>query len=163
MATVEYKGHSFEVDEDGFLQKFEDWNLEWVDYVKDSEGIKELTPEHNKVIEFLQDYYKKNGIAPMVRIQIARDSAMAVTAREALRAGQTVLLVAGGGHVLRSQGVPTHWPENIQSKVVLAQSGKARDAIKTEDADAWVPTPATPAQDHCAELRRRWGTGTSGG
>ena len=102
-------------------------------------------------------------IAPMVRIQIARDSAMAVTAREALRAGQTVLLVAGGGHVLRSQGVPTHWPENIQSKVVLAQSGKARDAIKTEDADAWVSTPATPAQDHCTELRRRWGTGTSGG
>ena len=62
MATVEYKGKSFEVDEDGFLQKFEDWTLEWVDYVKDSEGIKELTPEHNKVIEFLQDYYKKNPI-----------------------------------------------------------------------------------------------------
>ena len=53
MATVEYKGKTFEVDEDGFLQKFEDWTLEWVDYVKDSEGIKELTPEHNKVIEFL--------------------------------------------------------------------------------------------------------------
>ena len=68
MATVEYKGKTFEVYEDGFLQKFEDWTLEWVDYVKDSEGIKELTPEHNKVIEFLQDYYKKNGIAPMVRI-----------------------------------------------------------------------------------------------
>ena len=41
MATVEYKGKTFEVDEDGFLQKFEDWTLEWVDYVKDSEGIKE--------------------------------------------------------------------------------------------------------------------------
>lgn len=68
MAVVEFKGKQFEVDEDGFLQKFEDWSPEWVDYVKESEGIKELTDEHQKVIEFLQDYYKKNGIAPMVRI-----------------------------------------------------------------------------------------------
>ena len=28
MAVVEYQGHSFEVDEDGFLQKFEDWTPE---------------------------------------------------------------------------------------------------------------------------------------
>ena len=69
MATVEYKGKSFEVDEDGFLQKFEDWSQEWVEYVKESEGIKELSEEHQKVIEFLQDYYKKNGIAPMDRMR----------------------------------------------------------------------------------------------
>ncbi len=68
MATVEYKGKSYEIDEDGFLQKFEDWSPEWVEFVQESEGIKEITPEHTKVIEFLQDYYKKNGIAPMVRI-----------------------------------------------------------------------------------------------
>jgi len=68
MPTVEYKGKTFEVDEDGFLQKFEDWNEDWVEYVKDSEGIKEVTDEHWKVIQMLQEYYKKNGIAPMVRI-----------------------------------------------------------------------------------------------
>ncbi len=65
---VEFKGKKFEVDEDGFLQNFDDWCEEWVEYVKESEGIKELTDEHWKVINFLQDYYKKNGIAPMVRI-----------------------------------------------------------------------------------------------
>ncbi|MBW2144040.1 MAG: TusE/DsrC/DsvC family sulfur relay protein, partial [Deltaproteobacteria bacterium] len=32
------------------------------------EGIEEMTDEHKKVIDVLQDYYKKNGIAPMVRI-----------------------------------------------------------------------------------------------
>ena len=32
------------------------------------EGIDELNEEHWKVINVLQDYYKKNGIAPMVRI-----------------------------------------------------------------------------------------------
>jgi tRNA 2-thiouridine synthesizing protein E len=68
MAVVEHKGKKFEIDEDGFLQNFEDWSEEWVDYVKEYEGIKELTDEHWKVIKFLQDYYKKNGIAPMVRI-----------------------------------------------------------------------------------------------
>ena len=68
MAVVEFQGKSFEVDEDGFLLNFETWCPEWVDYVKDSEGISELSDDHNKVIEFLQDYYKKNGIAPMVRI-----------------------------------------------------------------------------------------------
>ena len=68
MATVEHKGSTFEVDEDGFLQSFDQWNESWVDYVKESEGISELTEEHWKVIQMLQDYYKKNGIAPMVRI-----------------------------------------------------------------------------------------------
>ena len=68
MAVVEFKGKKFEVDEDGFLQRFDDWNPEWVEYVKESEGIKELSDGHKKVIDFLQDYYKKNGIAPMVRI-----------------------------------------------------------------------------------------------
>ena len=68
MATVEHGGKTFEVDEDGFLQRFEDWCQEWVEYVKESEGIKDISEDHTKVIEFLQDYYKKNGIAPMVRI-----------------------------------------------------------------------------------------------
>jgi len=68
MAIVEHKGHKFEVDEDGFLQGFDSWNRDWVDYVKTEEGISEITDEHWKVINMLQDYYKKNGIAPMVRI-----------------------------------------------------------------------------------------------
>ncbi len=68
MALVEFQGKSFDVDEDGFLLKFEEWCPEWVEFVKESEGIKDLNEEHQKVIDFLQDYYKKNGIAPMVRI-----------------------------------------------------------------------------------------------
>ena len=68
MAVVEHKGKTFEIDEDGFLQSYDQWNKEWVDFVKESEGISELTDEHWKVINMLQDYYKKNGIAPMVRI-----------------------------------------------------------------------------------------------
>ncbi|MGB9497199.1 MAG: TusE/DsrC/DsvC family sulfur relay protein [Dissulfuribacterales bacterium] len=69
MAEIEFGGEKFEVDEDGFLLGGIDaWNRTWVDYVKSTEGIEELTDEHWKIINVLQDYYKKNGIAPMVRI-----------------------------------------------------------------------------------------------
>jgi len=57
MATAEFGGSTFNVDEDGFIE-----------LVKKDEGIDELTDEHWKVINVLQDYHQKNGIAPMVRI-----------------------------------------------------------------------------------------------
>jgi tRNA 2-thiouridine synthesizing protein E len=68
MPNVEFKGKTFEIDEDGFLANLDQWSQEWVDYVKEGEGIKELNDNHWKVINMLQEYYKKNGIAPMVRI-----------------------------------------------------------------------------------------------
>ena len=68
MPTVEFEGNTFNVDEDGFIDDFNNWNESWVQHVKQTEGIEELTDEHHKIIEVLQDYYKKNGIAPMVRI-----------------------------------------------------------------------------------------------
>ena len=68
MATVDYMGKTFTVDEDGFIDSYENWNEEWVQWVKHQEGIEELNDEHKKVITVLQEYYEKNGIAPMVRI-----------------------------------------------------------------------------------------------
>jgi len=68
MPTVEFEGNTYNVDEDGFIDDFNNWNEDWVKHVKTTEGIEELTDEHWKVIKVLQDYYKKNGIAPMVRI-----------------------------------------------------------------------------------------------
>lgn len=119
----------------------------------------------------------ESQLAPMARIQIARDASMARTAQQALRPGQTVLLVAGGGHVLRSLGVPTHWPENLRSRVAIALVQKAQSAIKTEasqaagtvanapadaDADVVIDTPALPPRDACAELREQWRTAPRG-
>ena len=48
--------------------KFDEWCPEWLEYVKESEGITDLNEDHQKILDFLQDYYRKNGIAPMVRI-----------------------------------------------------------------------------------------------
>ncbi|MBU8848126.1 MAG: TusE/DsrC/DsvC family sulfur relay protein [Desulfobacterales bacterium] len=68
MATIEFNGKAFEIDEDGFLLDYNSYSEEWVDYVKGQEGIEELTDEHWTLVKVLQDYYEKNGIAPMVRV-----------------------------------------------------------------------------------------------
>lgn len=68
MPHVEYDGDNFEVDEDGFIDAYENYNENWVQYVKKEEGIEEITDEHRLVLTTLQDYYEKNGIAPMVRV-----------------------------------------------------------------------------------------------
>ncbi len=68
MAEIEFEGTTYVVDEDGFIDDFNNWDAGWAKYCKSQEGIEELTDEHHKVIDVLQDYYTKNGIAPMVRI-----------------------------------------------------------------------------------------------
>jgi TusE/DsrC/DsvC family sulfur relay protein len=69
MAELEFGGETFEIDEDGFLLGgIDKWNRNWMDYVKSTEGIEEITEEHWALVNVLQEYYKKNGIAPMVRI-----------------------------------------------------------------------------------------------
>jgi tRNA 2-thiouridine synthesizing protein E len=68
MPEVEFMGKTFVVDEDGFIDDYASWSEEWVQHVKREEGIDELNDEHKKVISVLQEYYEKNGIAPMVRV-----------------------------------------------------------------------------------------------
>jgi len=58
---IEAKGQKIEIDEDGFLVNPDDWNEEVVKIFED------LGEDHWKVINYLRDYYKQFGIAPMVR------------------------------------------------------------------------------------------------
>lgn len=113
-------------------------------------------PARQQLLDALQDGHC--GLLPatrlpaMARVQIARDASMALTAQEAVRPGQTVLLVAGGEHVLRHRGIPTHWPQNIRSKVASAHTEQAQAAIKT-GVDIVVATPPLPPHDACEALR----------
>ena len=113
-------------------------------------------PARQQLLDALQDGHC--GLLPaarlpaMARMQIARDASMALTAQEAVRPGQTVLLVAGGEHVLRHRGIPTHWPQNIRSKVASAHTEQAQAAIKT-GVDIVVATPPLPPHDACEALR----------
>ncbi|MFN3496566.1 MAG: ChaN family lipoprotein [Hydrogenophaga sp.] len=100
-------------------------------------------------------------IAPMTRIQIARDRSLAQVAAATLRPGQTVLLVAGNGHVRRDLGVPQHLPEGLDHHVVMTQAlsanGSDTAAPLGAQADAVWTTPMRPPTDHCAELKKQMG------
>ncbi len=77
-------------------------------------------------------------IAPMTRVQIARDRTMAATLAGLVAPGKTVLLIAGGGHVDPEVGVPQHLPAGLASKSVL------------------LPRALTPKRDYCEDMRRRF-------
>ena len=96
----------------------------------------------------------ESQIAPMARIQVARDQALAQTAAQAVIPGKTVLLVAGNGHVRRDLGVPLHLPSTVGHQVVMAQS-RTDTGTGAQPADQVWQTPALPPHDHCAELQQQ--------
>ena len=67
MAAITLAGKQFEVDEDGFIQDPSGWDEVIARAMAEQEGIRELTEEHWKVINFLRSYYMQFGVAPMIR------------------------------------------------------------------------------------------------
>ncbi|HTX72195.1 MAG TPA: TusE/DsrC/DsvC family sulfur relay protein [Rectinemataceae bacterium] len=67
MPTIELNGRTYAVDEDGFVEDPGVWSEQLASDFASLEGVAELTEEHWKVIQYIRDYYLKNGIAPMVR------------------------------------------------------------------------------------------------
>ncbi|MBO8127901.1 MAG: TusE/DsrC/DsvC family sulfur relay protein [Peptococcaceae bacterium] len=60
-------GKVIELDEDGFMVDPNEWTPECAVALAKTEGVEELTDTHWKIINYLRDYYQKNGIAPMIR------------------------------------------------------------------------------------------------
>jgi TusE/DsrC/DsvC family sulfur relay protein len=67
MPTFEFQDLKIDVDEDGFIQKPEEWNEEVAKALASTEDVQVMTENHWKVVHYLRDYYKKYGIAPMIR------------------------------------------------------------------------------------------------
>lgn len=104
------------------------------------------------------DLLPETQVAGMTRIQIARDRAMAETAMQALRRGQTVLLVAGNEHVRRDLGVPRYLPPQQAFRVVQsrAQPNTLEDPVATSaHADLLWTSPPQPPRDYCADLQKQ--------
>lgn len=100
----------------------------------------------------------ESQFAPMARIQLARDESMAkvsTAAQKLAKPGQSVLLVAGRGHVRSDIGVPTWLPADFKSKVAIAQSDKAQTAI-TMKADKLLTLAGNASEDQCTQLREQW-------
>lgn len=67
MANLEVNGVVIELDEDGFMVDPNQWTEEVAYALAKTEEVEELTEDHWKIINYLRDYYKEFGIAPMVR------------------------------------------------------------------------------------------------
>jgi TusE/DsrC/DsvC family sulfur relay protein len=67
MPMFEFGEIKIEVDEDGFMQEPDQWSEDVAKALATTEDVAELTEEHWKVVNYLRDYYKQFGIAPMIR------------------------------------------------------------------------------------------------
>src|SRR3990167_3088699 len=82
--------------------------------------------------------------------------------RADIRPGQTVLLVAGNGHVQRDLGVPVHLPPDLAHRVVVALARPAADAQEAAGqtlpgaGGVWGSPPRAP-RDYCADMKRSMG------
>jgi len=88
----------------------------------------------------------------MVRIQIARDRAMAATVAEQAQAaapGREVLLLTGAQHASRDRGVPLHLPAALSLHVVLFGEPDGLHA------DEWRVAVVTPRPDPCEQMREQ--------
>jgi uncharacterized iron-regulated protein len=90
-------------------------------------------------------------IAPMTRMQIARDQSMASVIERAQVPGQVVLFMGGSGHVDRTLGVPQHLRTGLNIKAVQLLAGSA-DA-PSPGYDAVWPTPPLPPVDYCTQFK----------
>lgn len=108
-------------------------------------------------------------IPAMVRIQVARDVALAQTVQDALQPGKVVVLVGGNEHMRPDVGVPQHlaqrgvaWPDQVLVVHMRADAAPAAGVSGSVEAAATPPgvltwtTPPLPPKDYCAELREQF-------
>ncbi|MBM4135501.1 MAG: TusE/DsrC/DsvC family sulfur relay protein [Nitrospira sp.] len=69
MPQLEFEGKQYEVDEDGYLQDWEEWKEGMAQLMASQDGIT-LGPEHWDIIKFLREYFIKFQIAPMIKILV---------------------------------------------------------------------------------------------
>ncbi len=70
MAMIEIAGIRAEVDEEGYLIHFEDWNEQVACALAEREGILTscpLTEERMAILRFMRDYFKKFDAFPMIQ------------------------------------------------------------------------------------------------
>lgn len=105
----------------------------------------------------------ENQLAPMTRIQIAKDITMANMLSQAALPGKMVVLLTGSGHADRTLGVPQHLPSDLKVKAIHL---RAADDAGNEPGDAfdsvWL-TPALPEMDYCADLRKKFAPNSAAG
>jgi len=71
MAIIEYEGMKINVDDEGYLVNYEDWNEKVACALAEREGIIKtcpLTKERMDILKFMRTYYKENKAFPVFRM-----------------------------------------------------------------------------------------------
>ncbi len=66
MSILEYGNQKIKLDEEGYLEDFQEWNEKTACGIAEKEGIEELTNEKIEVIKFMRDYYEKFESFPVL-------------------------------------------------------------------------------------------------
>lgn len=70
MPVIYHSGMKINIDDEGYLVNFDDWDEEVACALADREGVSEecpLTKERMDILKFIRDYYKKFDAFPVVR------------------------------------------------------------------------------------------------
>jgi TusE/DsrC/DsvC family sulfur relay protein len=68
MPVFEHGRIRVDVDDQGYLLDFDQWNDRIAEALAADEGIAALTDDHWTVIEFLREFQEEKGTAPMIRV-----------------------------------------------------------------------------------------------
>ncbi len=67
MATKDYGGNTVDVNDEGYLTEFKQWNEAIGEAIAKEEGIEQMTDRHWEIIKYLQKYFEDNGEMPSIR------------------------------------------------------------------------------------------------
>ncbi len=70
MQTIVYEGKNIQLDEEGYLKNFEDWDETVACALAEREGAGKECPlvkEQIEILRFIREYYKKFSTVPVVR------------------------------------------------------------------------------------------------
>jgi len=70
MPVLEHKGSTIELDDEGFLVHFDDWNEDVACAIADREGVSKTCPlskEKMEILKFMREYFKKFDAFPIPR------------------------------------------------------------------------------------------------
>jgi TusE/DsrC/DsvC family sulfur relay protein len=66
MPVVEYSGLKINIDDEGYLVNFDDWNETVARAFAEREDVKELTEEKMDILKFIRGYYKQYNFFPIL-------------------------------------------------------------------------------------------------
>ena len=65
MTSIEAKGKVVEVDDDGYLVRFEDWDEDVACALAEREGVEELGKDRLDILRYTRQYFNESGSYPV--------------------------------------------------------------------------------------------------